>query len=476
MNIVQLNKIIKQISSCTELVHSYSDLSPYEYWNDEGVEYGSICFCIKKTRMRNNTAEYTALLYYGDRLLQDGSNKNQIWSDSNEVLQSIVGTVNMNSDGNITISYPYDITHFEQKFADNLAGAYAQLVITVNGIDECGKLVYGYENEPEIKLENVVANYSTNGTYSLRAGQDYDAIEDVKITVSVEPKTEDVFSSIGYSMEDSSLFLGNFSNDIEYSKSIKREWEKNYETVEVQNCNFNSNRQIVYFPAVKFDKVRSTNRSFMYCNNLVSFPKVQCKVSNVQQAFYQCNKLRSLDLSGWDISNVTDMSETFYRCESADYIDVSNWDTSNVTKMSGTFNRTVLLTELDLSNWDTAKVVNVSNMFSESGIKNLNISGWDMSNITNINLFLAGYGDGELENLKFGKNLKINWTSYGSPYRLPKLTTESLLSIIDGLYDFTGNGETPTSSQGQIEFGTTHLNKLTDEQKAVATNKGWILT
>lgn len=55
------------------------------------------------------------------------------------------------------------------------------------------------------------------------------------------------------------------------------------------------------------------------------------------------------------------------------------------------------------------------------------------------------------------------------------LTQTSLLNTINGLYDFTGNGLNPGSSQGTLTLGTTNINKLTDEQKAVATSKGWTL-
>lgn len=55
------------------------------------------------------------------------------------------------------------------------------------------------------------------------------------------------------------------------------------------------------------------------------------------------------------------------------------------------------------------------------------------------------------------------------------LTQTSLLNTINGLYDFTGNGETPSSSHGTLTLGSTNLAKLTDEQKAVATSKGWTL-
>ena len=56
------------------------------------------------------------------------------------------------------------------------------------------------------------------------------------------------------------------------------------------------------------------------------------------------------------------------------------------------------------------------------------------------------------------------------------LNVNSLLSILNGLYDFTGNGETPTSSQGKLTLGSTNLAKLSDEQKAIATDKGWTLS
>ena len=52
----------------------------------------------------------------------------------------------------------------------------------------------------------------------------------------------------------------------------------------------------------------------------------------------------------------------------------------------------------------------------------------------------------------------------------PALTVDSLMSVINALVDLTGkNSKT-------LNLGTTHLEKLTDEQKAVATNKNWILS
>ena len=67
MNIVQINKFIEKIAGCTELVHSFYTDSVYECWNGSGdVDYGSFVFCIKKTRMRERTMIYDAIVYYGD--------------------------------------------------------------------------------------------------------------------------------------------------------------------------------------------------------------------------------------------------------------------------------------------------------------------------------------------------------------------------------------------------------------------------
>ena len=50
----------------------------------------------------------------------------------------------------------------------------------------------------------------------------------------------------------------------------------------------------------------------------------------------------------------------------------------------------------------------------------------------------------------------------------PKLTHDSLMNVINEAADVTSSPKTLT-------LGSTNLNKLTDEEKAIATNKGWIL-
>ena len=222
--------------------------------------------------------------------------------------------------------------------------------------------------------------------------------------------------------------------------------------------------------------VTNMNDMFYNCGSLSSLDLSHFNTSNVtnmRSMVSNCSNLTSIDLNGWDTSNVTDMYNMLYYCGGLRYVDLSGWDTSNVTNMSYMFGACSSLTSLDLSHFNTSNVTNMSYMFQDCyGLKSLDISNFDFSKVTSISGFIYASGN-RLVDLRFGKNLKINWTSSGSPNSQSNLSKESLLSIIDGLYDFVGNGETTTRS---CQFGSTNLAKLTDEEKALATNKGWTLT
>lgn len=78
-------------------------------------------------------------------------------------------------------------------------------------------------------------------------------------------------------------------------------------------------------------------------------------------------------------------------------------------------------------------------------------------------------GCSALENITFeGEirgNLYLRWSS--------QLTHDSLMSIINHLKDYALNNDNATH---QLNLGSTNLAKLTDEEKAIATNRGWTLS
>lgn len=76
-------------------------------------------------------------------------------------------------------------------------------------------------------------------------------------------------------------------------------------------------------------------------------------------------------------------------------------------------------------------------------------------------------GCSSLENLTFASDAVIsnNLVLFYSN----SLTVDSIMNVIDVLKDYTGG------TAHTLQLGATNLAKLTDEQKAIATNKNWVL-
>jgi surface protein len=88
------------------------------------------------------------------------------------------------------------------------------------------------------------------------------------------------------------------------------------------------------------------------------------------------------DISGWDVSNVTDMTACFYESSyTGEYGGLDNWDVSNVVSMSGMFIRSKFSDEYnDINNWDVSNVESMPGMFREMSF-NGDISSWDVLNV-----------------------------------------------------------------------------------------------
>ena len=85
------------------------------------------------------------------------------------------------------------------------------------------------------------------------------------------------------------------------------------------------------------------------------------------------------DISGWNVSNVTDMKYMFDECQyTGKNGDISDWKVSNVKDMDGMFADSKY--NGDLSKWDVSNVTNMFGVFYNSKF-NGDISNWDVSNV-----------------------------------------------------------------------------------------------
>ena len=109
------------------------------------------------------------------------------------------------------------------------------------------------------------------------------------------------------------------------------------------------------------------------------------KVIYMNNMFNNCTSLTKLNLNSFDTSKVVYMNNMFYNCTSLSKLDLNSFTTSNVTTMLGMFNSCKKLSYIDLSGFNTSKVTNMQSMFYNcEKLENLDLSNFDSSNVTNM--------------------------------------------------------------------------------------------
>ena len=91
-----------------------------------------------------------------------------------------------------------------------------------------------------------------------------------------------------------------------------------------------------------------------------------------------------IDISDWDVSNVTNMSYMFDECKELESIgDISKWDVSNVRFMPFMFFGCRYFNQ-DISSWNVSNVTDMKYMFWECESFNQDLSKWNVSNVTDM--------------------------------------------------------------------------------------------
>ena len=84
---------IKTIADNIPIVMSFNDTDPYTYWNSQEVKYGSVIFAVRGSTQVGAVNRYNCIIYYGDRVLKDESNGNNIYTDAQTTINTIITNV-----------------------------------------------------------------------------------------------------------------------------------------------------------------------------------------------------------------------------------------------------------------------------------------------------------------------------------------------------------------------------------------------
>ena len=328
------------------------------------------------------------------------------------------------------------------------------------------------------------------GTRNINQNGDYDVREKATVVVNVPEKvlgsktiTENgVYNPIndgldGYNYVNVATSGVNI-NDYYYTKDtyyggirkyIKEIPMLNTETLDTMYEFFAGCTNLTNIPNINTSKVTNMRMIFSGCTKIKTIPILNTeKVTNMQGMFTECTSL--IEIPELDTNNVVDMSSMFSYCKNLKTIPTMN--TNKVTTMSMMFYQSGITTIPELN---TSKVTSAYNMFySCYGL--ITIPKLNFENVNNVSGILSGASNviniGGFENLgkAYLTNKSANYSNYGLVLiNCSKLTHDSLMNIINNLYDIKTKG----CQAQRLQLGPTNLAKLTAEEIQIATSRGW---
>lgn len=228
-----------------------------------------------------------------------------------------------------------------------------------------------------------------------------------------------------------------------------------------------------------FDSSKMTDMSNLFagCSNITYLDVSYLDTSNVinmRRMFANCSRLKNLELEGFDTSNVTNMEEMFYNCGdgSSDkyFLSLSHWngfDTSKVTNMRNMFKNMSL--RFSISSFDTSNVTDMSGMFENCRVESpYTTLDFDTSNVRDMSNMLLGFNP---EYLTLGP--KFFKTAYVTSIDLSGNEDwhESYFidSVVTNSYDRTANGLATL----ELKIHAKVYAYLTDDHKATLAAKGY---
>lgn len=129
-------------------------------------------------------------------------------------------------------------------------------------------------------------------------------------------------------------------------------------------------------------------------------------VNTIASMFTGCEKMEIIDTTGWNTKNINSMINTFSDCRNlTNIIGIEDWDVSNVSLMNAMFQQTYNLEELNLSKWNINNVTSMKFVFAWCGAKSINISNFNLKKTSNMYNML--YSTKRLENL-YMNNVEID--------------------------------------------------------------------
>ena len=152
--------------------------------------------------------------------------------------------------------------------------------------------------------------------------------------------------------------------------------------------------KVVFDTNINALAVRGMFNDFLNIEEIQDINKLNTSsAKDMSYMFHYCQKLKSINVSGFDTSNVTNMEYMFAYCKSDSLtsLDCSNFNTSKVTNMRYMFFNCIKATSIKVTNFDTSNVTLINNMFCSCDVvTTLNLSSFDTRKVTKSSYMFNG--------------------------------------------------------------------------------------
>jgi len=110
-------------------------------------------------------------------------------------------------------------------------------------------------------------------------------------------------------------------------------------------------------------------------------------ITSLALLFTNKSNIKSIDVTGWNVSNVKNMTEMFYYCTSLEeVIGLDTWDTSSCESFRKMFYDCNNLEICDVEKWNIDSLKDCAYMFKNCNKLSLDLTHWDLSNIKHIQI------------------------------------------------------------------------------------------
>lgn len=234
--------------------------------------------------------------------------------------------------------------------------------------------------------------------------------------------------------------------------------------------NFYNYQRLIAIPLVNTTGQTSFYQMFYNCKPLAAVPLIDTSSAlNLKEMFYLASCIKTIPLL--NTSKVTNFNNMFGNCYSLEYI--PDIDLSKGTDFSNMFNNCRNL--LKAPRMNTENATNLYAMFNNCSSLRA-VPEIDANKVVRLNSIfdncacLTAFGGFKNIGQSYQTTASENYTYYTiTLFGCPGLTHDSLMNVINKLYDIGSIGVQPQ----KVELGSINYAKLTAEEIAIGTAKGW---